>query len=189
MGGQHNTCWLPCHPLALCHLWHWQQHTTMATQQWWRQVDNDDMMWQRQQWRQADNNDAMWQQWQMTPMITDDHNDDGQPRMMWRIWQWTMARTHECCPPAPHSHSCSTSILNYIHVFPMSVATRLVLNQSSTSWDWSFNCKKLTKTTLNWLMSVQSGFSWFFNLWGPVPVLVFSNFDKRLDWTRLPSTS
>jgi len=38
-------------------------------------------------------------------------------------------------------------------------------------------------------MSVQSSFLWFFNLWGPVPVLVLSNFDKRPDWTGLPSTN
>ena len=68
--------------------------------------------------------------------------------------------------------------------YPSSIFTQLD-TLSSTSWDQSFNCKKPTKTALNWLTSVQSGFSWFFNLWR----LVLSNLDKRLDWTRLPSTN
>jgi hypothetical protein len=38
------------------------------------------------------------------------------------------------------------------------------------------------------LTSVQSGFSWFFNLGGPVLVSVLSILDKRPDWTGLPST-
>ena len=61
--------------------------------------------------------------------------------------------------------------------------------ETETGWDWSFNWWKLMKTALNWLTSVWSSFLRFFNLWGPVSVLVLSNFDERPDWTRLPSTN
>ena len=61
--------------------------------------------------------------------------------------------------------------------------------ETETGWDWSFNHKKLTKTTLNRLTLVQSGFSWFFNLGGPVPVSVLSIFSfsyfKMAVWTHL----
>jgi len=46
----------------------------------------------------------------------------------------------------------------------------------------------MTKTALNQLTSVQSSFSRFVSLWGLVQVSVLSKFDKRPDWTRLPST-
>ena len=61
--------------------------------------------------------------------------------------------------------------------------------ETATGWDQSLNHKKPTKTALNRLMSVQSSFSWSFNLWRLVPVPVLWNLDKRPDWTGLPSTT
>jgi len=85
-------------------------------------------------------------------------------------------------------------LVNYIHFYQClqlrdwsSTSPQPV--ETETGWDRSFNCKKLTKTALNQLTSVQSGFLWFSNLWGLVSVPVLSNFDERLDWTRLPSTT
>ena len=175
--GHHNTHQpLPPHPLALCHLWCWQQHLTTV------------MRWR---WRQADDDDATWQwEWMSTMTI----NDQGWCKE-WDGQQWTTTRTCECSPPPPappliHPYAvlASHSIFSQLHTcFPYvrSSSTSPQPVETETGWDWSFNQQKPTKTTLNQLTSVQSGFSRFFNLWGPVSV---PNFDKRPDWTRLPST-
>jgi len=124
----------------------------------------------------------------------DDHNDD----------QWTMddaknemgddgqQQGHTNAAPLPLIHPCvvvaSHSIFSKLDTcFPYvrSSKTGPQPVETETGWDQSFNWWKPMKTALNQLMSVQSSFSRFFNLWGPV----LSNFDKRPDWTRLPSTA
>ena len=164
--GHHNTHQpLPHHPLTLCYLWHWWQHLTTVTWQWWCNV----------------------------AVTMDVHNDNQWPRMMRRMRWATMDNNKDVqvlpsspCPPPlidPYVVLASHSIFSQLHTcFPY-------VRSSETGWDWSFNWQKLTKTALNWLTLVQSSFSRFFSLWGPVLVPVLSNFDKRLDWTGLPSTT
>jgi len=77
-----NTHQPPPRHLALCHLWHWQ-HMTTAMQWWWRQVDDDYVMWQ---WR-----------WMTTTMI-----DDRGRCEEWVRRRQTTIRTCECSPPSSY---------------------------------------------------------------------------------------
>jgi len=99
---------------------------------------------------------------------------------LFREWRSLASRCSQCNVVSLH--------INFIYCRNNSQSTTYPPNPVQTGWDWSFNHRKLTKTTLNWLMSVQSSFSRFVDLWGLVQVSVLSKFDKRLDWTRLPST-
>ena len=94
-------------------------------------------------------------------------------------------------------YKCSRGAFMYM-VYLLSINSAYCLqDQSQTGYqlvwtttgpDRSRNCKRPTKTALNWLTLVQSSFSWSVNLWRPVLVPVFWNLDKRPDWTGLPST-
>jgi len=79
--------------------------------------------------------------------------------------------------------------INFIYCRNNSQSTTYPQTPVQTGWDQSFNHRKLMKTTLNRLTSVQSSFLRFVDLWGLVQVSVLSKFDKRLDWTGLPSTN
>ena len=154
----------------------WPQQR-MAMQQWWRQVDD---------------NDTMWQQWWMTTTTTDDHKNNGwcKEYEMGDNGQQHMGAAPPHCPPRSLSSSTSISIqLDTYCPYASSYKTSPQPVETETGWDWSFNCKKLTKTALNRLMSVQSSFLWFFNLRGLVLISVLSNLDKRPDWTGFQALS
>ena len=142
------------------------------------------------------------QWWHNMKVTMDDHNDNRLSQRWWttedyaKNMRWATTGNnmwvlpHHAAPP--HSLLCSTSIFSKLDTyFPYasSYETSPQPVETETGWEQSFNQKKTTKTTLNQLTLVQSSFSWFFNLRGPVLVSVLSNLDKRLDWTRLPSTN
>jgi len=124
--GHHNTHQpLPHHPLTLCYLWHWWQHLTTVTWQWWCNV----------------------------AVTMDVHNDNQWPRMMRRMRWATMDNNKDVqvlpsspCPPPlidPYVVLASHSIFSQLHTcFPY-------VRSSETGWDWDWLRLRLVETGLS----------------------------------------